>query len=33
MLMFGPNDSILNQVCCVLIKFVYVEKGIQHFEM
>ncbi len=31
--MFWQNDSILNWVCCVLIELVYVEKGIQHFEM
>ncbi len=39
LLKFWPNDSILNQVCCVLIEFDliefdrYVEIGIQHFKM
>ncbi len=33
-LMFLPNDSVLNQVCCVLIELVvHVEKDTQHFEM
>ncbi len=31
--MFWPNDSVLNQACCVLIELAYEEKGIQRFEM
>ncbi len=31
--MFWPNDLTLNRAWCLLIELVYVEKGIQNFEM